>query len=68
MGVNPSDCLVIEDAPAGIQAARAGGMKVVGITSTYAAARLNEADFVIQRLPQIQVAVNGTGVLEIRAG
>ena len=68
MGVNPSDCLVIEDAPAGIQSARAGGMKVVGITSTYAAARLNEADFVIQRLPQIQVAVNGTGVLEIRAG
>src|SRR3979411_48176 len=68
MGVNPSDCLVIEDAPAGIQSARAGGRKVVGITSTYAAARLNEADFVIQRLPQIQVAVNGTGVLEIRAG
>jgi sugar-phosphatase len=68
MGFNPADCLVIEDAPAGIQSARAGGMKVVGITSTYAAARLNEADFVIQRLPQIQVAVNGTGVLEIRAG
>jgi len=68
MGFNPVDCLVIEDAPAGIQAAHAGGMKVVGITSTYAAARLNEADFVIQRLPQIQVAVNGTGVLEIRAG
>ena len=68
MGFNPADCLVIEDAPAGIQAAHAGGMKVVGITSTYAAARLNEADFVIQRLPQIQVAVNGTGVLEIHAG
>ena len=68
MGVIPSDCLVIEDAPAGIQSARAGGMKVVGITSTYAAARLSEADFVVQRLPQIQVSVNGTGVLEIRAG
>ena len=68
MGFNPVDCLVIEDAPAGIQAAHAGGMKVVGITSTYAAARLSEADFVVQRLPQIQVSVNGTGVLEIRAG
>jgi sugar-phosphatase len=68
MGVNPAECLVIEDAPAGIQAARAGGMKVVGITSTYAAAKLKEADFVVQRLLQIQVAVNGTGVLEIRAG
>ena len=68
MGVKPADCLVIEDAPAGIQAAHAGGMKVVGITSTYAAAKLKEADFVVQRLLQIQVAVNGTGVLEIRAG
>src|SRR3981081_177314 len=68
MGVNPAECLVIEDAPAGIQAARAGGMKVVGITSTYAAVKLKEADFVVQRLLQIQVAVNGTGVLEIRAG
>jgi sugar-phosphatase len=68
MGVKPADCLVIEDAPAGIQAARAGGMKVIGITSTYAAAKLKEADFVVQKLLQIQVAGNGTGVLEIRAG
>jgi sugar-phosphatase len=68
MGVKPADCLVIEDAPAGIQAARAGGMKVIGITSTYAAARLSEADFVVQKLPQIQVTLNGTSVLQVRAG
>ena len=35
------DCLVIEDAPAGIESARAGGMKVLGITSTYAAGCLD---------------------------
>ncbi len=68
MGVNPADCLVIEDAPAGIQAARAGGMKVIGMTSTYPAARLNEADFVVQKLPQIQVTLDGVGVLVVRAG
>ena len=68
MGVKPADCLVVEDAPAGIQAARAGGMKVIGITSTYAAAKLSEADFVVQKLPQIQVTLNGTGVLQVRAG
>jgi len=66
MGVNPADCLVIEDAPAGIQSARAGGMKVIGLTSTYPAARLNEADFVVQRLPQIQVTSNGSGMLTVR--
>ena len=32
----PADgCLVIEDAPAGIEAARAAGMAVVGLTTTH---------------------------------
>ena len=54
LGMQPADCLVIEDAPAGIQAAHAGGMKVIGITSTYPAAEL-EADVVIQKLAHIKV-------------
>ena len=55
LGVNPSECLVIEDAPAGIRAAHAGEMKAIGITSTYPAAELLEADAVIQKLAQIRV-------------
>jgi len=35
LGASPTDCLVIEDAPAGIQAARAAGMPVVGVTTTH---------------------------------
>jgi mannitol-1-/sugar-/sorbitol-6-phosphatase len=35
LGVSPPDCLVVEDAPAGVQAARAAGMTVVGITTTH---------------------------------
>jgi sugar-phosphatase len=65
MGVNPADCLVIEDAPAGIQSARAGGMKVIGITSTYAAEALGHADAVIGKLGQIQVTSNGAGKLGV---
>ena len=55
LGVNPTECLVIEDAPAGIRAAHAGGMKAIGITSTYPASGLQEADAVIQKLSQIKV-------------
>jgi sugar-phosphatase len=68
MRLSPADCLVIEDAPAGIQSARAGGMKVVGIASTYAADALGHADAVIGSLGQIQVTSNRVGklVVEVR--
>jgi len=55
----PERCLVIEDAPAGIRAAHAGGMKVIGLASTYPAEELGEADVVVKKLAQ--VAVRGTG-------
>jgi mannitol-1-/sugar-/sorbitol-6-phosphatase len=35
LGVSPDDCIVVEDAPAGIQAARAAGMDVVALTTTH---------------------------------
>jgi mannitol-1-/sugar-/sorbitol-6-phosphatase len=35
LGADPADCLVIEDAPAGIAAARAAGMTVWGVTTTH---------------------------------
>ena len=65
LGVSPAECLVIEDAPAGIQSAHAGGMKVVGITSTYSAEALGQADAVIGKLGQIQITPNGAGKLEV---
>jgi sugar-phosphatase len=43
LGVAPADCLVIEDAPAGIEAARSAGMKVIALTTTHQIAEL-EAD------------------------
>ena len=61
LGLRPAECLVIEDAPAGIQSARAGGMKVIGLASTYGAAKLAEADAVVKGLGRIQVSLNGAG-------
>lgn len=65
LGFAPADCLVIEDAPAGIQSARAGGMRVVGIASTYAAAKLAAAGAVVQVLGQIEVRFENTGALAV---
>jgi sugar-phosphatase len=65
LGVNPAECLVIEDAPAGIRAAHAGGMKVIALTSTYPASALSEADLVIRKLDQIQISLDGARRLAI---
>lgn len=65
MGVSPAECLVIEDAPAGIESARAGGMSVLGITSTYAVSALQHATQVIGKLGQVRVTSNGSGKLSV---
>jgi len=57
LGFSPADCLVIEDAPAGIQSARAAGTTVIGITSTYGVSALEQANAVIRKLGQIEVTV-----------
>ena len=57
--VNPSDCVVIEDSPAGIQAAKAAGMKAIGIASTQPRQALSKADVVVQQLADIKVQIAG---------
>jgi mannitol-1-/sugar-/sorbitol-6-phosphatase len=65
LGFAPTDCLVIEDAPAGIQSARTGGMKVIGLASTYKPEKLRDADAVAQNLRLVQVSFNGAGRLAV---
>jgi len=65
LGVNPAECLVIEDAPAGIRAAHAGGMKAIGLTSTYPATALSDADWVVHNLADIQVSLDGAEKLAV---
>ncbi len=56
LGVKPARCVVIEDAPSGIQAGRAAGMHVVGvISSAYHADDLHQAHVVVLKLSDIEV-------------
>lgn len=44
LGVPPDACLVVEDAPAGVLAGKAAGMRVIAIASTHSRSDLNPAD------------------------
>src|ERR1700744_371622 len=53
LNVSPAECVVFEDAIAGVEAAIAGGMKVVGIGSPQV---LGEADMVVKGLNEMTIA------------
>ncbi len=55
MGIEPADCVVIEDAPNGVQAAKAAGAKCIAVTNSTNAANLSEADLVCDSLEQIKL-------------
>ena len=61
LGLEPQDCLVIEDAPAGIQAAHAAGSRVIGVTTTFPVEDLEEADFVVPELTRLRLAFTEHG-------
>jgi beta-phosphoglucomutase-like phosphatase (HAD superfamily) len=49
LGVEPGECLVFEDAPLGLEAARRAGMRAVAIASTLAADELGAPAHVVAR-------------------
>jgi sugar-phosphatase len=68
LGQPPKDCIVIEDALAGIEAAHNAGMPVIAIASTYPADRLSAADLVVERLADLSVLYDGEqGVIEVNS-
>ena len=65
LGLDPAECVVIEDAPAGIQAGRASGMRVIAVGTTLAEEALSLADVVIGKLAEIRLTVS-PGEIQIR--
>lgn len=59
LGVPPERCVVFEDAPAGIEAGRRGGMRVVALTTSHPASELSAAHLITdglgpELLPQLE--------------
>jgi beta-phosphoglucomutase len=55
LAVPPPECVVIEDAPEGIAAGKAGGMRCIGVTTTRPPAKLSQADLVVDSLEDERV-------------
>jgi sugar-phosphatase len=63
LGKRPDDCIVVEDAPAGIEAGRAAGMRVIGVATTYPRSRLAGCAAIVTDLSEIDVRRDGPDII-----
>lgn len=59
LGMDPKDCVVFEDAPSGVRAARAAGMDVVAVLTTHSREQLEEAGatYIVPFLTEVDIQV-----------
>jgi len=55
LGLTPEECVVVEDAVNGIQAAQAAGMRCVAVAQSFPAERLSAADLVLPTIADVTV-------------
>jgi tRNA threonylcarbamoyl adenosine modification protein YeaZ len=56
LGLTPKDCLVIEDAVAGVEAAKSAGMAVIAVSNTHPKEKLAAADLVVSSLEEVEAS------------
>jgi beta-phosphoglucomutase-like phosphatase (HAD superfamily) len=56
LGLAPVQCVVVEDAVHGVQAAKAAGMRCIALAQTFAAEQLRAADLVRPGIADVSVA------------
>ena len=55
LGAEPHDCIVIEDSPLGVKAAKAAGMRCLAVTNTHPEQELKEANKVVDSLEEVDL-------------
>jgi beta-phosphoglucomutase family hydrolase len=56
LNIEPKNCLVIEDAVAGVKAARAAGMKCLAVTNTHPRVNLDKANLIVDSLAEVDMS------------
>lgn len=62
LGVSPSACLVVEDAPAGVEAGNAAGAVTVAVTTSHPVQELDHADHLVGTVADLSVEFDGNGL------
>jgi mannitol-1-/sugar-/sorbitol-6-phosphatase len=63
LGYKPMKCLVFEDAPSGIRAAKSAGMVAIGVPTTYRPEELEQADAITTSLQAVAVTIVSEGLI-----
>lgn len=66
LGVDPRECIVLEDAPAGIRAGHGAGAFVLAVATTHAVRDLAEADAVVASLRSVEMRSSAGGGVDVR--
>lgn len=68
LGVRPEQCVVVEDAPAGIASAAAAGMRVIAIAGTFERGKLTDAAIIADRLVDLDLKASPRGTPRLLVG
>jgi sugar-phosphatase len=63
LGLAPQDCVVVEDAPAGILSGLAAGCQVIAVNAPADAPKLDQVDLILSSLEQLKIAKSEQGVV-----
>lgn len=63
LGLAPADCIVVEDAPAGILSGLAAGCKVIAVNAPADTPKIDQVDLVLTSLEQIAVDATANGAV-----
>ncbi|WP_186367436.1 sugar phosphatase [Yersinia aldovae] len=66
LGLAPADCIVVEDAPAGILSGLAAGCQVIAVNAPSDTPKLAQVDLVLSSLAQIRVDSTAQGARVVR--
>lgn len=66
LGLQPAECLVIEDSPSGITSGRAARCKILAVLSSHPVADLTEANWIVPSLEHVTATPTQDGAIAVR--